>query len=223
MEILRGLGLLFITLGLFSVFSLKAPKGQSAMSGLANAAIATFLIEAILKYIAGDFFNIQFFGETGSISGSMGGVAAAALTMLQMGVSPVLAITAGVAVGGFGILPGFIAGYFLGLIAPSIEANVIAVMLEPLTQADIVTKNAIPIYVSDFMGGALAGLSSAYFGIINNAPGTASPIPGLLAPFAFNPPMTVLVAMIFAAIGGIIAGIIGGFIFKDRKKLEVVL
>ena len=52
MEILRGLGLLFITLGLFSVFSLKAPKGQSAMSGLANAAIATFLIEAILKYIA---------------------------------------------------------------------------------------------------------------------------------------------------------------------------
>ncbi len=47
MEILRGLGLLFITLGLFSVFSLKAPKGQSAMSGLANAAIATFLIEAI--------------------------------------------------------------------------------------------------------------------------------------------------------------------------------
>ena len=34
MEILRGLGLLFITLGLFSVFSLKAPKGQSAMSGL---------------------------------------------------------------------------------------------------------------------------------------------------------------------------------------------
>ena len=61
MEILRGLGLLFITLGLFSVFSLKAPKGQSAMSGLANAAIATFLIEAILKYIAGDFFNIQFF------------------------------------------------------------------------------------------------------------------------------------------------------------------
>lgn len=334
MEILRGLGLLFITLGLFSVFSLKAPKGQSAMSGLANAAIATFLIEAILKYIAGEFFNIQFFGETGSISGSMGGVAAAALTMLQMGVSPVLAITAGVAVGGFGILPGFIAGYFLGLIAPSIEAklpqglnviltalilapfargiafmvnpiinstltnigsminvaadqspyfmgimlggimkvtctsplssmaltamlgltglpmgiaavatfggtftngvlfhrlklgdkgNVIAVMLEPLTQADIVTKNAIPIYVSDFMGGALAGLSAAYFGIINNAPGTASPIPGLLAPFAFNPPMTVLVAMIFAAIGGIIAGIIGGFIFKDRKKLEVVL
>lgn len=328
MEIFKGLGLLFITLGLFSVFSLKAKKGQAAMSGLANAAIATFLVEAIHKYIAGDFLQSQFLGEIGSISGNMGGVAAASLTMLQMGVSPVFAITAGVAVGGFGILPGFIAGYLLGLLAPKIEeklpdglniiltalilaplsrliaslsaplisstldniggminiaadqspyfmgimlggimkitctsplssmaltamlgltglpmgiaavatfggsftngmifhklklgdkSNIIAVMLEPLTQADIVTQNAIPIYASNFLGGALAGLSAAYFGIINNAPGTASPIPGFLAPFAFNSPATVLIAMAFAALGGTLAGLIGGVIFKNRR------
>lgn len=334
MDILKGIGLLFFTLGIFSLFSLKAPKGQKAMSGLANAAIATFLVEAIHKYIAGDFFNSAFLGEVGAMSGNMGGVAAAALTMLQMGVSPVFAVTAGVAVGGFGILPGFIAGYTLGLIAPHIEkrlpegmnviltalllapsargiamittpvvdstlsnigtmisvaadqspylmaillgglmkvtctsplssmaltamlgltglpmgiaavatfggsftngmifhrlkfgnkGNVIAVMLEPLTQADIVTQNAIPIYASNFIGGALSGISAAFFGIINNAPGTASPIPGFLAPFAFNNPLTVLLAMSFAALGGILAGYIGSVVFKSKTKKVPVL
>lgn len=329
MEILKGIGLLFFTLGIFSLFSLKAPKGMKAMSGLANAAIATFLVEAIHKYIAGDFLNSTFLGKVGAMSGSMGGVAAAALTMLQMGVSPVIAITAGVAVGGYGILPGFIAGYALGLIAPKIEknlpegvnviltallmapfargiamvttpvvtttleniggmitvaaeqspilmgillggimkitctsplssmaltamlgltglpmgiaavatfggsftngmifhrlgfgnkGNVVAVMLEPLTQADIVTQNAIPIYASNFLGGALAGVSAAVFGIVNNAPGTASPIPGFLAPFAFNAPTTVILAMTFAALGGLLAGYVGSFVFKGKSK-----
>lgn len=329
MEILKGIGLLFFTLGIFSLFSLKAPKGQKAMSGLANAAIATFLVEAIHKYIAGDFFSSGFLGDVGAMSGSMGGVAAAALTMLQMGVSPVLAVTAGVAVGGYGILPGFLAGYALGLFAPKIEkflpeglnviltalliapmargiavittpivtttlanigdmisvaadqspylmgillggimkitctsplssmaltamlgltglpmgiaavatfggsftnglifkklgfgnkGNIIAVMLEPLTQADIVTQNALPIYTSNFIGGALAGVSAAFFGIINNAPGTASPIPGFLAPFAFNDPTKVLLAMTFAAIGGLIGGYLGSILFKSRAK-----
>lgn len=331
MEIIKGLGLLFMTLGLFSLFSLKAPKGQAAMGGLANAAIATFLVEAIHKYIAGNFMHNAFLAEVGNVSGTMGGVAAACLTMLGMGVSPVLAITAGLAVGGFGILPGFIAGYLLGLITPTVErklpeglnviltalmlaplarliamtinpmvnqtladigsmisvaadqspyfmgimlgglikvvctsplssmaltamlgltglpmgiaavatfggtftngvifhklklgdkGNVIAVMLEPLTQAHIVTKNAIPIYASDFLGGALAGLSAAHFGIINNAPGTASPIPGFLAPFAFNAPEKVAIAMAFAAMGGIIAGLIGSAVFKKKEVGE---
>ena len=46
------------------------------------------------------------------------------------------------------------------------RSNIIAVMLEPLTQADIITQNPIPIYCSNFCGGALAGLSAAVFGII---------------------------------------------------------
>ena len=96
------------------------------------------------------------------------------------------------------------------------RSNIIAVMLEPLTQADIITQNPIPIYCSNFCGGALAGLSAAVFGIINNAPGTASPIPGLLAPFAFNPPLKVIAAIGLAILGGITAGVVGSTVFKKR-------
>ena len=77
--ILLGMGLLLLTLAGFSLFSMKAPKGSLAMSGLANAAVATFLVEAVLKYIFGDLFGIAFLGEVGGMSGSMGGVAAAIL------------------------------------------------------------------------------------------------------------------------------------------------
>lgn len=327
--IISGIALLLITLAAFSLFSLKMPKGQAAMSGLANAAVATFLVEAIMSYIAGDLFGISFFKDVGVISGGMGGVAAAALVPMGMGVSPVLAMSAGVAVGGFGILPGFIAGYVVGLIASPIEkmlpdgpdvivgalvcaasakaiatfvnpgvtmvlsiigktiteatlasplvmgfllggiikmictsplssmaltamlgltglpmgiaavacfggsftngmifkrlhfgnnGNVIAVMLEPLTQADIVTTHPIPIYGSNFFGGGIAGVGAAMLGIINNAPGTASPIPGMLAPFAFNPPVKVAIALAIAAVGGSIAGFIGSIIFKKYDE-----
>lgn len=328
MDIFIGTLMLVAMLLIFSIFSLKAPKGQEAMSGLASAAIATFLVEAIHLYITGDFLKISFLGEVGRVSGSMGGVAAVALTMIQMKVNPVLAVSAGVAVGGMGILPGFIAGYFLGLITPHIERRIpagmnvifgallvaplarliavassplvdsslasigemisvaalqspllmgiilgglmkvmctsplssmaltamlgltglpmgiaaiatfggaftngiifsklklgdrgqnLAVMLEPLTQADVVSANAVPIYFSNFLGGAFAGLSAAYFGIVNHAPGTASPIPGLIAPFAFNSPLTVVFALLVAMAGGSLAGLLGAKIFKNYQ------
>lgn len=327
MTILSGVGMLLLTLAGFSLFSLKMPKGQKAMSGMANAAIATFLVEAIHSYITGDLFGLAFFKEVGVTSGSMGGVAAAIMVPISMGVNPVLAVVAGVALGGYGILPGFIAGYAIGLIAPVIEeklpeginiiagaliiaplaraialfvnpgvsavleviggtitaaaeqspllmgfilggiikmictsplssmaltamlglnglamgiaavacvggsftngiifkrlklgekGNVIAVMLEPLTQADIITSNPVPIYCSNFFGGGLAGISAAAFGIINNAPGTASPIPGLIAPFAFNPPGKVVAAMAFAIAGGVFAGVVGSIVFRNK-------
>ena len=82
-------------------------------------------------------------------------------------------------------------------------------MMEPLTQAHIITKHPIPIYCSNFFGGGFSGVAAAFLGIINNAPGTASPIPGLLAPFAFNPPLKVLMALLLAAISGTLAGIVG--------------
>lgn len=330
LTILSGIGLLLITLAGFSLFSLKMPKGQLAMSGMANAAIATFLVEAVHKYITGDLLGISFFHAVGETSGSLGGVAAAILVPISMGANPVLAVAAGVAVGGYGILPGFIAGYIIGLAAPILEkklpeglniigsaliiaplshlialtvnpavnvllsciggtisaateqsplimgfllggiikmictsplssmaltamlgldglamgiaaiacvggsftnglifaklklgdrSNVIAVMLEPLTQADIITSNPIPIYCSNFFGGGFAGISAAAFHIINNAPGTASPIPGLLAPFAFNPPLRVILALVFAVLGGCAAGFVGSLVFKHRVKL----
>ena len=329
LTILSGVGLLVATLAVFSLFSLKMPKGSLAMEGMANAAVATFLVEAIHKYITGDLLGFEFLGQVGEASGSMGGVAAAILVPIAMGVNPIYAVVAGAAVGGYGILPGFIAGYLIGFIAPVIEkklpagvnviagaivvaplariivtvvdpgvtfilsrigetismatdqspivmgfllggimkmictsplsamaltamlgltglpmgiaavacfggafsdgsvfyrlklgdkSSIIGVMLEPLTQAPIVTANPLPIYCSNFFGGGLAGISAAVFKIIDNAPGTSSPIPGLLAPFAFNPPLKVVLALAFAALGGLLAGNVGGLIFKYLRE-----
>ena len=325
MEFFKGIGMLLLTLAAFSVFTLKFPKGDKAMGGLADAAVATFLVEAIFKYICGDFAGIAFLSEVGAASGSMGAVAAAALVGMSMGTSPVFVIASAAAVAGFGILPGFIAAYILffiirpivkrlpagldiilgtllaaafaraiaifvdpgvnaviAIVGNSIEiatsqspvmmglvlgglmkmictsplssmaltamlgltglpmgiaavacfggsftnamvfkrlklgdnGRVLAVMLEPLTQADIITKNPLPIYGSNFFGGALSGIVAALLGIVNNAPGTASPIPGLLAPFAFNDPMKVILAMALAAVGGTIAGFLGSSVFR---------
>ncbi|MEG2018732.1 MAG: PTS sugar transporter subunit IIC, partial [Clostridium sp.] len=46
MQILLGTGLLLLVLGLFSLFSYKAPSGMKAMGALASAACASFLVEA---------------------------------------------------------------------------------------------------------------------------------------------------------------------------------
>ena len=340
MEIIQGTGFLLLTLAAFTLFSFKAPKGAQAMSGMANAAIASFLVEAIHSYITGDTMGLLFFKQVGVSAGGLGGVAAAISVPLAMGADPVLAVVAGCAMGGvaelagfgsaavpaLGILPGFVAGYFVGLVSPILmkklpegvnviagaiiiaplariiavaadpivstlllhigsvieasteqsplimgfllggiikiictaplssmaltamlgltglpmgiaaiacvggsftngmilnrlklgkRANCIAIMLEPLTQAPIVTRNPIPIYGSNFFGGGIAGLGAAALGIINNAPGTASPIPGLLVPFAFNPAPKVILALIIAAIGGTLAGLVGSIIFRN--------
>lgn len=320
-----GIGALLLTLAGFSVFSLKFPRGDKAMAGLADAAVATFLVEAIFKYIFGDFIGISFLGEVGEAAGGMGAVASAALVGLVMGTNPVYAVASAAAVSGFGILSGFIAGYFLYfimkktvhylpagldvivgtlmaavigrgivvLVDPAVNrvisivgdaisiatgqsplvmgfilgglmkmvctsplssmaltamlgltglpmgiasvacfggsftnalifknlklgdnSKVLAVMLEPLTQADVITKHPIPIYGSNFFGGAFSGVAAAMLGIVNNAPGTASPILGLLVPFAFNDPLKVVLALVFAAIGGLAAGFVGSIVFK---------
>ena len=333
LTIVSGMALLLLVLALFSLFSMKMPKGSDAMSGMANAAVASFLVEAIHSYITGDLFGLAFFKEVGVTAGSLGGVASAILVPIGMGANPVLAVVAGLACGGYGILPGFVAGYIVGLVSPYIEkklpeginliagalmvaplaraiafavnpvvnstlltigktisaaatqsplvmgfllggimkmictsplssmaltamlgldglamgiasiacvggsftngiifkrlhfgdkSNVIAVMLEPLTQADIITSNPIPIFVSNFFGGGLAGLAAAALGIINNAPGTASPIPGLLAPFAFNAPVKVIIAIVLGIIGGTVAGFVGSIVFKKYDKANVV-
>ena len=329
--IFLGMGLLLLTLAGFSLFSMKAPKGSAAMSGLANAAVATFMVEAVHRYISGDLLGSAFLGEVGSVSGSLGGVASAILIPISMGANPLFAVVAGVAVGGYSILPGFVVGYLIGFIAPVIEkhlpagldtilgalllapiargiafltdpvvnaamgyigntitaatdqspvlmgfllggiikmictsplssmaltamlgltglpmgiaaiacfggsftngiifaqlklgkpSNIAAVMLEPLTQAHIITRHPIPIYGSNFFGGGLAGIAAALLGIVNNAPGTASPIPGLLAPFAFNPPVKVLIALALGAVGGTLAGFAGSIVFKKFTQDE---
>lgn len=68
----------------------------------------------------------------------------------------------------------------------------------------------------------MSGVVAALLGIINNAPGTASPIPGMLAPFAFNPPVKVVIALAIAACCGMLAGFVGSIVFKryDEGKPE---
>ncbi|MFV1457818.1 PTS sugar transporter subunit IIC, partial [Bacillus mycoides] len=85
------------------------------MGALANAAIASFLIEAFHRYIGGEMFHNDFLQSVGEASGSMSGVAAAILVALAIGVSPVYAVLIGIATSGFGILPGFFAGYVCAL------------------------------------------------------------------------------------------------------------
>lgn len=334
MLFLKGIGALIVTLALFSLFSLKCPKGDKAMGGLANAAVASFLVEAICKYILGDFAGISFFNAVGNAAGSLGGPAAAVLVGLAMGTDPVLAVSSALALKGFGILPGFIVGYlihwalkpvikyipegvntiagallaaslgygiayvvdptvtlviglvgdaliaateqspvFMGLLLGGIikivctsplssmaltamlqltgvpmgiaciscfggtftngvifrmlklgnDSQTVAVMLEPLTQADIITKNPIPIYGSNFFGGAISGVFAAWLGIVCDAPGTAAPIPGMLAPFAFNASGTVLLALGLSAVGGSVMGVLTGWFFRWMNKKEIYL
>jgi fructose-specific phosphotransferase system IIC component len=319
----KGIGALILTLAVFTLFSVKCPLGEKAMGGLAGAAIATFLVEAICKYILGDFAGLPFFTAVGTSAGSLGGPAAAILVGLAMGTQPVFAVSSGMALSGMSILPGFMAGYLLhfllrivrrlpegvdmifGALAaaaagygiaravdPGVSAvigtvgdallaataqspllmglllggvikiictsplssmaltamlaltgqpmgiaaiacfggsftngivfwrlrlgsggKIAAVMLEPLTQADVITRNPLPIYCSNFFGGGLSGMCAAALGIVCDAPGTASPIPGMLAPFAFNPPGRVLLALALSAVCGAVSGLVGAEVF----------
>ena len=331
MEILKGVVLLLMVLAGFSLFSLKMPKGSKAMGALAGAATASFLVEAFHYFVGGDLFGIEFLKGLGAASGSMGGVAAAALVPIALGVNPTYAVLVGASVAGFGILPGFLAGYVLAFVIPKIEekvpagldlivvielaaplarfiatvsnpvvnatllniggiienaatsspvvmgivlggvitmvataplssmaltamlgltglpmaigalavmgssfmnavffhkifkdkATTIAVAIEPLTQADIISANPIPVYVTNFIGGAIAGVIVASFGLINNAPGTATPIAGLMVMYGFNDAKTVTLVAVLCAVAGLASGYIGSKIFKNYKIKSV--
>ncbi|KKO54188.1 PTS sugar transporter subunit IIC [Paenibacillus sp. DMB20] len=328
MDILVGTLLLLLVLSLFSLFSFKAPNGMKAMGALANAAVASFLVEAFQSYVGGDLFGFSLAKEVGLASGSMGGVAAAALVSLAMGVSPVYALLLGAACAGTGLLPGFIAGYLVSFLIKFIEKKVpegldlivciivaaplvrfaanlatpvvdatllniggiittaannspiimgivlggvitvvataplssmaltamlgltglpmaigalsvmgssfmnfvffkrmkfgdrrstIAVAIEPLTQADVISANPIPVYITNFLGGAMAGVVVALFNLTNNATGTATPIAGLMVMYGFNDAKTVTIAAVLCALCGIAAGFVGSFVFKNFK------
>lgn len=328
MEVIKGTVLLLAVLTAFSVFSYKAPHGMKAMGALASAACATFLVEAIQFSLLGNSIGIPFLSELGSINGGLGGLAAACLVMLVLGVSPVYAMLLGITCSGLGILPGFIAGYLISfavkyleekvppgldllvmvvvmapitrLIGVSLEPVVnstlltigeviagstdsspivmgliiggfftlistsplssmaltamlgltgvpmaiaslpisatsfanfilfkklkfgdtrdtISVVIEPLTQADIISANPIPIYVTNFISGALGGVVVSAMGLINNAPGTAAPSAGLPVMFAFNPAKEVLICMAICSVISIIIGFAGSYIFRNHK------
>ena len=324
MNIIFGTILLLIVLGLFTLFSYKAPNGMKAMGALANAACASFLVEAFHDAFFGGVLNIS------AANGSLGGVAAAILVPLALGVSPVYAVLVGLACSGFGILPGFIAGYLISYVIKFLEKKVpagldliaiiiiaaplsrliatgmtpivdstllqignvllssansspvimgiilggiltvvataplssmaltamlgltgipmaigalavfgssfmnyvffgkmkfgskkdtIAVAIEPLTQADIISANPIPVYVTNFIGGALSGIIVSLMGLVNMTPGTATPIAGFAVMFAYNPAIKVLIAAAGCIIVSVISGYIGYLIFRNKKIL----
>lgn len=328
MQILIGTILLLLVLGLFTLFSYKAPNGMKAMGALANAACASFLVEAFHAAFFGDVLNITFLQGVGTANGSLGGVAAGILVPLALGVSPAYAVLVGLTCSGFGILPGFIAGYLISyvikffekkipagldliviiviaapltrliatIMSPIVDATLlnigqvllssttaspilmgiilggiitvvataplssmaltamlgltgvpmaigalavfgssflnfvffkkmkfgskkdtIAVAIEPLTQADLISANPIPVYVTNFMGGALSGIIVALMGLTNMTPGTATPIAGFAVMFAYNPPVQVLIATTGCIIVSIFSGFLGYKIFKNYK------
>lgn len=102
--------------------------------------------------------------------------------------------------------------------------SVISIAIEPLSKADLVTANPIPIYTTNFFGGALSGIIIAYSGMINDAPGTAAPTPGLLVMFGFNPAGQVLLYAAICAVLCFIVGLAGSYVFRNFpiKNSEVL-
>lgn len=328
MQILMGTALLLLVLGLFTLFSYKAPQGMKAMGALANAACASFLVEAFHFSFFGEVLGLKFLQSVGEANGSLGGVAAGILVPLALGVSPVYAVLVGLSVAGYGILPGFIAGYITAFVVKFFEKKVpagldliviivvgaplaraiamgmdpivngtllqigqvliqaadaspvvmgiilgglitvvataplssmaltsiigltglpmaigalsvfgssflnyiffskmkfgskkdtISVAIEPLTQSDIISANPIPVYTTNFIGGAMSGIIVALMQLTNNTPGTATPIAGFAIMFAYNPAGKVLLAAAGCAIVSIAGGFIGYALFKNTK------
>lgn len=324
-DILMGTGLLLVVLALFTLFSYKAPYGMKAMGALANAACASFLVEAFHFSLFGQQMGIKFLEEVGSANGSLGGVAAGILVPLALGVSPVYAVLVGLTVSGFGILPGFIAGYLVAFVVKFLEEKVpagldliviilvaaplarlialgmdpvvdntllnigqvliqasdtspiimglilgglitvvataplssmaltsiigltgvpmavgalsvfgssfmnyvffskmkfgskkdtISVAIEPLTQSDIISANPIPVYVTNFIGGALSGIIVAVMGLSIDTPGLATPIAGFAVTVGQNGPRA-LIAAAGCIVVSVLAAFIGYTIFKN--------
>ncbi|WP_084184956.1 PTS sugar transporter subunit IIC [Salinicoccus luteus] len=93
--------------------------------------------------------------------------------------------------------------------------SVLSVAIEPLSKADVISANPLPIYITNFIGGGLSGVIIAYSGLVNNAPGTATPTAGLLVLFGYNPAMQVLLyAVIVAVVSGMV-GLAGAYFFRN--------
>ncbi|PZO94182.1 PTS sugar transporter subunit IIC [Streptococcus halichoeri] len=330
MDILVGTGLLLLVLAIFTLFNYKAPHGAKAMGALAAAACASFLVEAFQSAFFGKVLGFKFLSEVGGANGSLSGVAAASLVALALDVSPVYAVMIGLATSGFGILPGFIAGYLVSFLVKWMEKKIpggldlisiiivatpisrfiaqfvtpvidktlltigeiltasaksspiimgiilggtivvvataplssmaltamlgltgipmaigalavfgssfmngvlfyklklgerkdnIAFAIEPLTQADVTSANPIPIYVTNFVGGAACGVLIALMQLVNNTPGTATPIAGFAVMFAYNPMTKVLITALGCIILSLISGYLGGLAFKNYKVI----
>ena len=96
------------------------------------------------------------------------------------------------------------------------KKDTIAVAIEPLTQSDIISANPIPVYVTNFIGGAMSGIIVAIMGIKVGTPGLATPIAGFAVSVAQNGTKA-LIAAAGCVVVSILAGFIGHAIFKNTK------
>ena len=95
--------------------------------------------------------------------------------------------------------------------------SIISVSIEPLSKADLITANPLPMYGTNFVGSALSGMVIATSGMINDAPGTAAPVPGLLVMFGYNDAgQVIMYAAICAAISFLVA-VAGSYVFRNVK------
>ena len=167
-QILTSTALLLAVLALFSLFCYKAPHGMKAMGALASAACASFLTQAFHGALFGDQLGMTFLGQLGAATGSLGGVAAGILVPLALGISPVYAVLVGLSVSGFGILPGFVAGYLTSFVVKFLEKKapagldliIIILIAAPLSRGIATFMN--PLVNSTLMqiGQALTAASS---------------------------------------------------------------
>lgn len=100
------------------------------------------------------------------------------------------------------------------------KKDAIAFAIEPLTQADVTSANPIPIYVTNFFGGAGCGILIALVGLVNNTPGTATPIAGFAVMFAYNPIVQVLLTSVGCIIISAIMGFVGAEVFKNFQVIS---
>ncbi|MBX9181199.1 PTS sugar transporter subunit IIC [Paeniclostridium sordellii] len=177
MQIITSTALLLAVLALFSLFCYKAPYGMKAMGALASAACASFLVQAFHGALFGEQVHIAFLGSVGSATGSLSGVAAAILVPLALGVSPVYAVLVGLSVSGFGILPGFVAGYLTAFVVKFLEKKApagldliiiiliaaplsrgIATFMDPLVKSTLMQIGQAltsPIFMAIILGGLI--------------------------------------------------------------------
>ncbi len=158
------------------------------MGALASAACASFLVEAFHASLFGQQLGIKFLGEVGAANGSLGGVAAAILVPLALGVSPVYAVLVGLSVSGYGILPGFVAGYVISFVVKFLEEKTpagldliviilvaapltrgIAMVMDPIVndtlmqigQALLAASDASPVFMGIILGGLITVVATA--------------------------------------------------------------
>lgn len=188
MEVIVGTLALLVILALFSLFTFKAPFGSKAMSALADAAVASFLVEALLGAVMGDVLGIQFFSDIGVLAGSLSGIAATVLVALALGVQPGYAVMIALPLAEFGILPGFIAGYLVSFLVRWMQEKIpsginllgvifiatplsygIAYLLAPLVNNILLSIGSVlesaqtqsPIIMGIILGGVLVVVSTA--------------------------------------------------------------